>query len=72
MKHSEFEIGRHFWTGAGEFICTDTGTRVIVAVKKYDFDIGWLKHPPYDIPEYVLDENDLPGCTLTEAEQVEG
>ena len=32
MKHSDFYIGREFFTGSGKWRCTDVGTRVIVAV----------------------------------------
>jgi hypothetical protein len=33
MKHSDFVIGKTFWTPSGAFYCTDIGTRVVVAVK---------------------------------------
>lgn len=32
MKHSDFYIGREFFTGSGKWRCTDIGTRVIVAI----------------------------------------
>jgi hypothetical protein len=32
MKHSDFYIGKEFFTGAGKWRCTDVGTRVIVAI----------------------------------------
>ena len=32
MNHSDFQIGREFFTPAGKWRCTDVGTRVIVAI----------------------------------------
>ena len=33
MEHGEFKIGETFWTMAGQFRCTDVGTRTIVAIR---------------------------------------
>ena len=33
MDLKEFVIGETFWTGGGQFRCTDIGTRVVVAIK---------------------------------------
>jgi hypothetical protein len=33
MELSDFVIGETFWTHHGVFLCTDIGTRVVVAVK---------------------------------------
>lgn len=33
MQLSDFVIGEPFWTEAGQFRCTDVGTRVVVAIK---------------------------------------
>lgn len=33
MKINEFKIGESFFTGSGEWTCTDIGTRSILAVK---------------------------------------
>jgi hypothetical protein len=33
MEHGEFKIGGTFWTAAGQFRCTDIGTRTIVAIR---------------------------------------
>lgn len=44
MKHSDFKIGEHFYTwwagdsvrakkGPAKFLCTDIGTRVVVAIQ---------------------------------------
>jgi hypothetical protein len=32
VKHSDFQIGMEFYTGAGKWRCTDIGARVIVAI----------------------------------------
>jgi len=32
MKHSDFQIGKDFFTAAGRWRCTDVGTRVITAI----------------------------------------
>lgn len=32
MKHDEFEIGTRFKAGGRTFLCTDVGTRVVVAI----------------------------------------
>ena len=52
MKHKDFKIGKKFYTATGRWICTDIGTRVIVARKdNNDSDI-----------EIVFDEYDFGGC----------
>src|SRR4051812_38457047 len=40
MELSDFAIGETFWTHAGQFRCTDIGTRVVVAVKLGPREIG--------------------------------
>jgi len=60
MKHSDFEIGKTFWTGSGEWLCTDKGTRVITAVRADDTD-----NPPGTkvfVGEHVFNEYDMGGC----------
>ncbi len=53
MKKSDFEIGVEFWTATGKWVCTDTGTRVIVAKKSgNDSDA-----------EVVFDKYDFGGCS---------
>ena len=59
MEHGDFRIGSRFWTAAGEWRCTDVGTRTIVAVKIGDDD---------DV-ETGFDENDVEGCYPTLAER---
>jgi len=68
MKMSDFQIGAHFFTGAGKWRCTDIGTRVIVAIKIDDQDIRNFAGPPYSVAECVFDEYDLDGCSLDASE----
>ena len=56
MTKEMFEIGLHFWTATGEWVCTDIGTRVIIA-KRLNSDC-----------EIVFDEYDFGGCNLTKFE----
>lgn len=58
---SDIRIGDHFRCGGQVWICTDVGTRVIVAIEDKD---GWTSGPPYALAETVFDENDLPACEL--------
>ena len=51
MTKDQFKIGEKFWTGSGEWVCTDIGTRVIVA-----------KHEYHDT-ELVFDDLDFGGCS---------
>ena len=66
MEKGEFEIGTVFNCGPGHWICTDIGSRVVVAIKRDDDLIqdGWLKGPPFAVEEHVFDENDIQGCEL--------
>ena len=43
MDHSEFEIGLEFRCGDGIFRCTDVGSRVIVAIRVDEVEVG-TKH----------------------------
>jgi hypothetical protein len=61
MKHSDFQIGREFWTGTGRWRCTDIGTRIIAAIKLDKDDASWYNGPPYAVAEFVFDEYDLEG-----------
>lgn len=67
MLHSEFKIGLEFWINHNKFKCTDIGTRTIIAIKPNIFDDEeWTPGPPYAGAEIVLDEYDLPACSLEE------
>jgi hypothetical protein len=67
MKIDEFSIGLRFFMGEREWLCTDVGTRVVVAIKT---DLAeapdWLNGPPYALLEIVLDEDDLPVCSIVD------
>jgi len=66
MHVSDFYIGLVFWMSGCRWRCTDVGTRVVVAIKlDYDDDPSWYKGPPYAVCEFVIDESDLPACSLT-------
>jgi hypothetical protein len=83
MNHAEFTIGTTFWCGERQWRCTDTGTRVIVAIRIDQVDVagfltstldqneaeraGWFNGPPYAVAETVFDENDLSGCSICKA-----
>ncbi len=65
MKHSEFIIHRLFLYQGTEYICTDIGTRTIIAVSFKDVrEDWWLYSTPYPgaMTESVFDENRLPAC----------
>ncbi len=56
---------------SGEWVCTDIGTRVIVAVQKTADalqDPSWLNGPPYAVAEVVIDEDDFGGCFFSREE----
>jgi hypothetical protein len=60
MKHAEFKVGQKFGCGGKAWLCTDKGTRVIVAIEVKD---DWMAGPPYALAETVFDEDDMRGCT---------
>lgn len=68
MKKNEFQIGQVFYTNAGEWRCTDIGSRVIVAIQLNQDDPGNYNGPPYSIPEHVFDEYDIEGCSCDSTE----
>ena len=61
MKIEDFEIGKKFYGPAGfEWLCTDKGSRVIVAIMlDYDKEDYWFKGPPYSVEEKVFDEHEM-------------
>ena len=64
MKIEDFRIGDSFYTATGRWVCTDVGSRVIVAVKYEEFvdpQKGNSAGPPYSVAETVFDEYDLEG-----------
>ena len=65
MTHSEFAIGETFWTATGEWLCTDIGTRTILAIHLNKSDESWYVGPPYGVVEHSFDESDI-GCCRKE------
>jgi hypothetical protein len=61
MKYNEFKIGSFFKSNTGLWLCTDIGTRVIVAIKK---TADWMTGPPYALEETVFDEDEQQACSL--------
>jgi hypothetical protein len=68
MKLSDFRIGAAFYTAANDFVCTDIGSRVVVAVHADEL-AEYPSGPPYSILESVFDAHDLPACYATAAER---
>lgn len=67
MQLKDFKIGLLFRMSERVWKCTDVGTRVVVAIQIEErSDTSWYKGPPYAVCEHVIDENDLPACSLME------
>ena len=64
MTKNDFQIGTEFYTAADKWRCTDTGTRVIVAIRLDKDATSWYAGPPFAVAEWVFDEYDLGGCAL--------
>jgi hypothetical protein len=62
MTVSDFRIGMRFRTPTGEWLVTDVGSRVVVAIPAR---AGWMEGPPYAATEVVFDEDDLLQCELS-------
>ena len=62
MNHAEFRIGERFRTGAGWWLCTDVGTRTIIAIRDDTKHKRDLSGPPYMFAEHIFDEYDIGGC----------
>ncbi len=56
MKLGDFRVGMHFSCGTRRWVCTDIGTRVVVAIL---YKEGWMAGPPYAVGEVVFDEDDM-------------
>ena len=70
MDLEDFYIGLRFFTGSGEWLCTDIGTRTIIAIRIQDEpEKYWINGPPYDIEENVFDDFDFGGCYLQSIEK---
>jgi hypothetical protein len=66
MEHSDFQIGREFWTATGRWRLTDIGTRTIAAIKLDKEDTFYYDGPPYSVVENNFDEYDMGGCFSSE------
>ena len=62
MKLADFKIGEIFYTPASKWMCTDIGTRVIVAINYQEKVENNETTPPYGIIELVFDEYDMEIC----------
>jgi hypothetical protein len=61
----EFHIGLEFEMSGKRYRCTDVGTRVIVAIELAPgLSEDWFNGPPYAVREIVIDEYDLPACSV--------
>jgi hypothetical protein len=64
MRHDEFKLGLKFWMSGSQWLCTDVGSRVVIAICISSAPAGWLAGPPYAVVEVVVDEYDLDNCSL--------
>jgi hypothetical protein len=48
MQHSDFSIGLEFWCGIKRWRCTDTGTRVVVAISLEPREVDRSEADPND------------------------
>jgi hypothetical protein len=64
MERRDFYIGLEFWMSGARWRCTDVGTRTVIAIKLDAPDDSWYNGPPYAVVEHVIDEYDLPACSL--------
>ena len=67
MKHERFKIGLEFWMSGNKWRCTDIGQRTVIAIKLDQEDPRNYNGPPYSVVEHVIDEYDLPACSLEES-----
>ena len=65
MQHDDFSIGLVFSLSGARWRCTDVGRRTVIAIKlEHDDAPSWYDGPPYAVAEHVLDEHDMPACSL--------
>lgn len=61
MYKHEFKIGEHFYTASGEWICTDIGSRTIIAYNIDDVN----PHDEWDMQNnIVFYEYEFMACSL--------
>ena len=63
-NHEDFRIGTIFRAGGGRFLCTDIGTRTVVAIRYTPREPEKMDGPPYFLQETVWDEFDIEGVTI--------
>ena len=77
MELSEFSIGALFKCGEGRYLCTDKGSRVVVAIRvpnTVDDPIAWAGKPPYtnfSVCEVVFDKDDQRACSVVAPKQAD-
>jgi len=62
MKFEEFKIGEVFFTKTKSFICTDKGTRTVVAVEENEETKSEMPGPFHNYEEFVFNAYDFPSC----------
>lgn len=70
MDLQDFKINEVFWTGAGKWVCSDIGTRTILAVKYEEMieQYGNIVDDPVCCIEHPFHRYDWGGCWATEEE----
>lgn len=63
-KHEDFRIGTVFRSGSGRYLCTDVGTRTVVAIRYTPTKPENMDGPPYFLVETVFDEDDIKGVDI--------
>jgi hypothetical protein len=58
-NHSEFKVGIVFRSNEGRWLCTDKGTRTVIAIHYTPRTPENMEGPPYFLSEHVFDEYDL-------------
>ena len=68
MVLSDFRTGLEFWMSGHKWLCTDVGSRTVIAIKLdpdlIRMDSTWFGDPPYAVLEHVIDECSLLACRL--------
>ena len=72
MKLSDFEIGKTFFGPGGfEWLCTDKGSRVVVAIMLEPYKASyWFEGPPYVVQEVVFGSEDFSSLYTDETQEI--
>ena len=62
MILSDFNIGSYFYFNSNKYLCTDIGSRVVIAIKIFNNE--YIEGPPYSKIEVVIDEMDIRECFI--------